>query len=58
MAKRSTRSRRARASQEQTPQVSDLTLAEEYRYVLVDLRRLAILAAVLIGGLVVLSFFI
>ena len=58
MAKRSTRGRRARASQEQTPQVSDLTLAEEYRYVIKDLRRLAIIAGGLIGGLVVLSFII
>ncbi|HOA25748.1 MAG TPA: hypothetical protein PK801_11915 [Aggregatilineales bacterium] len=56
MAKRSKRSNRYRSPQGETPR--DLSFEEEYRYVINDLRRVGILAAVLIGGLIVLSFFI
>lgn len=59
MAKRSRRSNRYRSPQRpQSESPRDLSLAEEYQYVINDLRRVGILAAVLIGGLIVLSFFI
>jgi hypothetical protein len=38
--------------------VQKVDLAEEYRYVIADLERIGIIAAVLIGALVVLSFFL
>lgn len=59
MAKRSRRSNRYRSPNrpaEETPR--DLSLSEEYQYVIDDLRRVGIIAAVLIGGLVALSFII
>lgn len=57
MAKRSNRGRRSRAAEERA-EAREISLAEEYRYVLEDLRRLAIVAVVLVGGLVVLSLLI
>lgn len=38
--------------------VKELNLAEEYHYVVEDLRSMAIIALVLIAGLVALSFFL
>ncbi len=38
--------------------VKELNLAEEYHYVVEDLRSMAIIALILIAGLVVLSFFL
>lgn len=50
-------SRRRRASSE--PQKNEpVDLAEEYAYVIEDLQRIGIIAAVLIAGLVALSFII
>lgn len=66
MAKK-TSSRRRRASTaayengpraQATAPVQKVDLAEEYRYVIADLERIGIIAAVLIGALVVLSFFL
>jgi hypothetical protein len=37
---------------------SRTNLAEEYHYVVRDLIRIGIIAAILIGGLVILSFFL
>lgn len=56
MAKRSRRRRPAAASTPEEQQPVDL--AEEYHYVIEDLQRIGIIAAILIGGLVALSFFI
>ncbi len=36
----------------------EVDLAEEYRYVIEDLKRVGIIAAVLIGALIALSFFL
>jgi len=55
MAKRSRRRRPAAAS---VPEEKPVDLAEEYHYVIEDLQRIGIIAAILIGGLVALSFFI
>lgn len=57
--KRSSRSRSSlrRSSASAAPQ-GPVDLAEEYHYVIEDLQRIGIIAAVLIAGLVVLSFFI
>jgi hypothetical protein len=48
---------RTRAPQAAEP-VKELNLAEEYHYVVEDLRNMAIIALVLIAGLVALSFFL
>lgn len=57
MARRS--SRGSRRSPTRSPETTkDLDLSEEYRYVIEDLERIGIIAAILIGGLVVLSFII
>jgi hypothetical protein len=56
MAKRS--SRRRRPSQAQAVEKKPVDLAAEYRYVLDDLRRIGIIAVILIGLLVALSFFL
>ena len=57
MARRSSRgSRRSPTRSSETTR--DLDLSEEYRYVIEDLERIGIIAAILIGGLVVLSFII
>jgi hypothetical protein len=59
MAKRSSRKRSTRRSSSQAQVVKEpVDLASEYRYVIDDLRRIAIIAAILIGLLVVLSFFL
>lgn len=57
MAKRSSRRRPtvAASTAEQAP-AREVDLAAEYHYVIEDLRRIGIIAAVLIGALVALSF--
>lgn len=40
------------------PARREVNFAEEYRYLIADLRRVGILAAVILSGLVVLSFFL
>ena len=55
MAKRSSRRRpTVAASTEQAP-AREVDLAAEYQYVIEDLRRIGLIAAVLIGALVALS---
>jgi len=56
MAKRSRRRRSQPAEAAEEKQTVDL--AAEYHYVIEDLQRIGIIAAILIAGLVVLSFFI
>jgi phosphate uptake regulator len=70
MAKRSSRSKRKRKTTKRSVPASttgaspkpradkQVDLATEYRYVAKDLERIGIIAAVLIGALVVLSFFL
>jgi hypothetical protein len=41
---------------ELTPQTKELDFAKEYHYVVSDLQRIGILAALMLGGLLVLSF--
>lgn len=57
--KRSSRRRSSsrRSTANDAPQET-VDLAEEYHYVIEDLQRIGIIAAALIAGLVVLSFFI
>jgi hypothetical protein len=52
------RSRRRRQSTEAVEEKQTVDLAAEYHYVIEDLERIGIIAAILIAGLVVLSFFI
>jgi len=52
------RSRRRRSTASPTIEEKPVDLAEEYHYVIEDLQRIGIIAAILIGGLVALSFFI
>lgn len=56
MSRRRSSSRRRRASKETPSEPVDL--AKEYAYVIEDLKRIGLIAAILIGGLVVLSFFL
>jgi hypothetical protein len=56
VAKRSRRRRSKPAAAVEEKQTVDL--ASEYSYVIEDLQRIGIIAAILIAGLVVLSFFI
>ena len=56
MAKRSRRRSKPKKSSEQDNGAVDLS--EEYSYVLEDLQRIGIIAAILIAGLVALSFFL
>ena len=56
MAKRSRRRRSKTADAVEEKQTVDL--ASEYSYVIEDLQRIGIIAAILIAGLLVLSFFI
>jgi hypothetical protein len=56
MAKRSRRRRSQSTAAVEEKQTVDL--AAEYHYVIEDLERIGIIAAILIAGLVVLSFFI
>jgi hypothetical protein len=58
MAKRSSRKRSSRRPPQAQVNKEPVDLAAEYRYVIDDLRRIAIIAAILIGLLVVLSFFL
>lgn len=63
MAKRKSKRQRSkpRSSRTRAPQaepVKELNLAEEYHYVVEDLRNMAIIALVLVAGLVALSFFL
>lgn len=53
---RTTRPRRTTAVVENSSKAVDL--GEEYQYVIEDLKRIGIIAAILIGGLVALSFFL
>jgi len=61
---RSRSSRRGRSTRAEKPQMSQPTssgpanLSEEYEYVLTDLRRIGILAVILVAFLVGLSFFL
>jgi hypothetical protein len=57
MAKSSRKRRTRRPSQAQVTK-EPVDLASEYRYVIDDLKRIAIIAAILIGLLVALSFFL
>jgi hypothetical protein len=55
------RSSQPRSPRTRTPKaepVKELNLAEEYHYVVEDLRSMALIALVLVAGLVVLSFFL
>lgn len=63
MAKRKSRSRRSKpsrsraaASTARVEATKKVDLATEYHYVVEDLSRIGIIAAILIGGLVILSF--
>lgn len=60
MGKQSRRGRKPRSSaNEIQPTVGrQIDLAEEYHYVIADLTRIGIIAAILIGALVVMSFFL
>jgi hypothetical protein len=59
LAKRRSRSKKTLVAAPSTKQPArQVNLAEEYAYVTGDLMRIAIIAAVLIGGLIVLSFFL
>ena len=59
MAKRRSRRKKARATERgKKPSARQVDLAEEYAYVADDLMRIAIIAAVLVGGLIALSFFL
>lgn len=64
MAKKSRSRRRASernniaTTEVMSPTSSRGNLAEEYHYVVRDLIRIGIIAAILIGGLVILSFFL
>ncbi len=61
MAKSSTSRRRPRrviSEQGAAPQTTKTDLAVEYAYVIEDLKRIGVLAVVVIGGLIILSFFI
>jgi hypothetical protein len=58
LAKRRSR-RKARATERgKKSSARQVDLAEEYAYVADDLIRIAIIAAVLVGGLIALSFFL
>ena len=46
----------ALAARAQRPQTWTTDLAEEYHYVVADLQRIAVIAALLVAGLVILSF--
>lgn len=61
MTKRKSKRRSSKPRNPRTRQaepVKELNLAEEYHYVVEDLRNMAIIALVLIAGLVALSFFL
>ncbi len=58
MAKRSSRKRSSRRPSQAQVKQEPVDLAAEYRYVIDDLRRIAIIAAILIGLLAALSFFL
>lgn len=64
MSKRKSRRRSSapRSPRTSTPKaaepIKELNLAEEYHYVIADLRNMALIALILIAGLVVLSFFL
>jgi hypothetical protein len=59
LTKRRSRSKKTYLAAPSTKQPArEVNLAEEYAYVTGDLIRIAIIAAVLIGGLIVLSFFL
>jgi hypothetical protein len=61
MAKRKSKRRSSTSRRPKTRQaepVKELNLAGEYHYVVEDLRNMAIIALVLIAGLVALSFFL
>ena len=62
MAKRSQGKKRTAKPRRSTPVVENgsktVDLSKEYQYVLEDLKRIGIIAALLIGGLVALSFFL
>lgn len=58
MAKRSRRRSSRRQQTEAVEEKQTVDLAAEYHYVIEDLERIGIIAAILIAGLVILSFFI
>jgi hypothetical protein len=60
MGKQSRRGRKPRsiANEVQPTAGRKIDLAEEYHYVIADLTRIGIIAAILIGALVVMSFFL
>ena len=58
MAKKSSRKRRSRRPSTEQVVKEPVDLAKEYRYVIDDLQRIGIIAVILIGFLVALSFFL
>ncbi|MBN1120198.1 MAG: hypothetical protein JXJ17_03910 [Anaerolineae bacterium] len=58
MAKRSSRKRNSRRPPQVQVQKEPVDLAQEYRYVIDDLKRIGIIAVILIGLLAALSFFL
>jgi hypothetical protein len=56
--RRSSRSRRRRTTSKTQAPSEPVDLAKEYAYVIEDLKRIGMIAAGLIAGLVVLSFFL
>jgi hypothetical protein len=56
--RRSSRSRGRRVTKKKETPSEPVDLAKEYAYVIEDLKRIGMIAAALIAGLVVLSFFL